>query len=217
MPLGRWVVLDVGETLIDETRIFQVWAEVLGVPQFTLMGVLGGSISNAERPEDWRRFFELLQQPEWRDHQPKVEDRYGGFTTDDLYPDALPAIDALKAAGYRVAITANQPARRRDELTALGVDVEVMAMSEAMQVSKPAPAFFERTLELLGSPEPGGVAYVGDRIDNDVRPSAAAGMRAVWIRRGPWGLLQEDTTGDAALVVRSLGELAERIGEAWPD
>ena len=102
---GRWVCLDVGETLIDETRIFQVWAEVLSVPQFTLMGVLGGSISNAERPEDWRRFFELLQQPEWRDHQPKVEDRYGGFRTDDLYPDALPAIRALKEAGYRLAIT----------------------------------------------------------------------------------------------------------------
>ena len=216
MAEGRWVVLDVGETLIDETRTFQVWAEVLGVPQFTLMGVLGGSISNAEQPEGWRRFFELLQQPEWRDHQPKVEDRYGGFREGDLYPDALPAIEALKRAGYRVAITANQPARRHDELAALGVDVEVMAMSEAMQVSKPDPAFFARTLALLGSPEPGTVAYVGDRIDNDVRPSAAAGMRAIWIRRGPWGLLQEDTAGDAALVVRSLDELADRIREAWP-
>lgn len=214
---GRWVVLDVGETLIDETRIFQVWAEVLGVPQFTLMGVLGGSISNAEQPEDWRKFFELLQQPEWRDHQPKVEDRYGGFAPDDLYPDALPAIQALKDGGYRVAITANQPARRHAELSALGVDVDVMAMSEAMQVSKPDRRFFERTLELLGSPHPGDVAYVGDRVDNDVRPSAAVGMRAVWIRRGPWGLLQEDHDGNAALVVRSLTELAERIGDAWSD
>jgi hypothetical protein len=43
---GRWVVLDVGETLIDETRIFRTWAEVFGIPQFTLMAVLGGSISN---------------------------------------------------------------------------------------------------------------------------------------------------------------------------
>ena len=63
-----------------------------------------------------------------------------------------------------------------------------------MGVSKPDPAFFARTLELLGSPPPADVAYVGDRVDNDVRPSAAAGMRAVWVRRGPWGLLHEIET-----------------------
>lgn len=216
MADARWVVLDVGETLIDETRIFRTWAEVFGIPQFTLMAVLGGSISNEERPEDWRRFFEMLQQPKWRDRQPEVEERFGGFRAEDLYPDALRALDGLRAAGYRVAITANQPARRDAELRALGVDVEVMAMSEAMGVSKPDPAFFARTLELIGSPDPAGVAYVGDRVDNDVRPSSAAGMRAVWIRRGPWGYLHEDTTGAAHLVVRSLDELVERIGEAWP-
>lgn len=212
----RWVVLDVGETLIDETRIFRTWSEVLGIPQFTLMAVLGGSISNEEKPEDWRGFFELLQEPEWNARQPEVEERFGGFQAQDLYPDALRALDALRAAGYRLAITANQPARRHDELRALGVDVEVMAMSEAMEVSKPDPAFFARTLELIGSPAPGDVAYVGDRVDNDVRPSRAAGMRSVWIRRGPWGYLHEDRDGAAHLVVRSLDELVERIGEAWP-
>ena len=213
---GRWVVLDVGETLIDETRIFRTWAEVLGIPQFTLMAVLGGSISNEERPEDWRRFFEMLQQPQWRDRQPEVEERFGGFRAEDLYPDALRALDGLRAQGYRVAITANQPARRDPELRALGVDLEVMAMSEAMGVSKPDPAFFARTLELIGGPDPATVAYVGDRVDNDVRPSAEAGMRAIWIRRGPWGYLHEDRTGAASLVVRSLDELGERVGEAWP-
>jgi HAD superfamily hydrolase (TIGR01662 family) len=211
----RWVCLDVGETLIDETRVFRTWADIFGMPEFTLMAVLGGSIANGERPEDWRRFFELLQQPDWRDRQPAFDERYGAFREEDLYPDAIRAIDALRAAGYRVAITANQPARRRSELEALGVEVEVMAMSEAMGVSKPDPAFFTRTLELMGSPDPSAVAYVGDRVDNDVEPSAAAGMRAVWIRRGPWGLLHHDTDGAAHLVVRSLDELVERIGEAW--
>jgi HAD superfamily hydrolase (TIGR01549 family) len=211
----RWVCLDVGETLIDETRVFRTWAEIFGLPDFTLMAVLGGSIATGERPEDWRRFFELLQQPGWRDQQPAFEERYGGFREEDLYPDALRAIEALRAGGYRMAITANQPARRSSELETLGVRVDAMAMSEAMGVSKPDPAFFTRTLELIGSPDPAAVAYVGDRVDNDVVPSAAAGMRAVWIRRGPWGLLHEDTGHAASLVVRSLDELAARIGEAW--
>jgi HAD superfamily hydrolase (TIGR01549 family) len=211
----RWVVLDVGETLVDETRVFRTWAEIFGLPEFTLMAVLGGSIANGEKPEDWRRFFELIQQPEWRDQQPAFEDRYGAFRAEDLYPDATRAIDGLKAAGYRVAITANQPARRHAELEALGIRIDAMGMSDAMGVSKPDPAFFARTLELLGGPDPGDVAYVGDRVDNDVVPSAAAGLRAVWIRRGPWGMLHEDRDGVAHLVVRSLDELVERIGEAW--
>jgi HAD superfamily hydrolase (TIGR01549 family) len=212
----RWVCIDVGETLVDETRIFRTWADVLEIPQFTLMAVLGGSIADEEKPEAWRRFFEMLQRPEWRDRQPEVEERFGGFRSEDLYPDALRTLDALKAQGYRLAITANQPARREAELRALGVSVDAMGMSDAMGVAKPDPAFFTRTLELMGSPDPGQVAYVGDRVDNDVRPARAAGMRSIWIRRGPWGHLQEDRNRDAHLVVHSLDELVARVGEVWP-
>ncbi|MFO7532105.1 MAG: HAD family hydrolase, partial [Candidatus Limnocylindrales bacterium] len=93
---------------------------------------------------------------------------------------------------------------------------EVMAMSGELDVAKPDPAFFGRALELMGDPDPASVAYVGDRIDNDVRPSAAAGMRAVWLRRGPWGIVPDREPEQAALVVRSLAELVEKIDDAWP-
>lgn len=212
---SRWVVLDVGETLVDETRVFRTWAQIFGLPELTLMAVLGGSISNADKAEDWRRFFELIQHPDWQDSRPEFEERYGSLRAEDLYPDAIRSIAGLKDRGYRVAVTANQPARRHEELVALGVDVEAMGMSDAMGVAKPDPAFFGRTLELLGSPPAADVAYVGDRVDNDVRPSAAAGLRAVWLRRGPWGLLHEDRDHTAHLEVRSLDELVERIDEAW--
>jgi FMN phosphatase YigB (HAD superfamily) len=92
-----------------------------------------------------------------------------------------------------------------------------MAMSDELGVAKPDAAFFARVLQLTGGAEPGHVAYAGDRIDNDVVPAAAAGMRAIWVRRGPWGLIQQlDGTTTPALVVDSLDELVERIGEAWP-
>jgi FMN phosphatase YigB (HAD superfamily) len=84
-----------------------------------------------------------------------------------------------------------------------------------MGVGKPEPAFFARALEMMGSPAAASVAYVGDRVDNDVIPAAAAGMRAVWIRRGPWGVIQDAPDGVAALVVDSLDELVKRIGEGW--
>ena len=53
-------------------------------------------------------------------------------------------------------------------------------------------------------------------VDNDVMPAIEAGMRAVWIRRGPWGLIQQLAPGTLpALVVDSLDELVKRIDEAW--
>ena len=71
------------------------------------------------------------------------------------------------------------------------------------------------TLDLLGRPDAADVAYVGDRLDNDVLASASVGMRPVWLRRGPWGRIPSDPPTEAALVVDSLTELVERIDGAW--
>ena len=210
--MSRWVCLDVGETLIDETRVWSTWADVLGVPRPALFAAFRAVVG---RGSDHRDVLEQFAGPSWRDRVDEVEAAYGGFRREDLYPDALPAIAGLRAAGYRVAVLANQPADRAEQLEALGVRADVLAMSEALGVHKPDPAFFARALALMGHLRPGDVAYVGDRIDNDVRPARAAGMRAVWIRRGPWGEVHEEMEGAADLVVRSLDELVERIGEVW--
>jgi HAD superfamily hydrolase (TIGR01549 family) len=210
----RWVCLDVGETLIDETRIWSIWADELGVPRLTFLAALGAVIA---RGGEHRDVFPMFDADDWQLRLPAVEAIYGGFRPDDLYPDALRALDALRER-YRVAVVANQPAVRAEELRGIGVEADVVAMSEGIGVAKPDPAFFARALELMGSPDPASVACVGDRIDNDVRPAAAAGMRAVWLRRGPWGVIQRPDGIEPALTVGSLGELVERIGEVWgPD
>ena len=212
---GRWVCLDVGETLIDETRIWSLWADEVGVPRLTFLAALGAVVERGGEHGEVFGWFGL-DPDEWRARMPAVEAQYGGFRDEDLYPDVRRALAALRAAGLRLAIVANQPAVRTEQLRSLGIEAEVLAMSGEMGVAKPDPAFFTRALELMGDPPPGSVAYVGDRIDNDVVPAAAAGMRAVWIRRGPWGVIQQPPAGvDPALVVDSLDELAARIGEAW--
>ena len=213
MDITRWVCLDVGETLIDETRVWSTWADELGVPRLTFLAALGAVI---ERGGEHRDVFTIFGADDWQLRMPAVEGAYGGFMVEDLYRDAIPAIDTLRDAGYRVAIIANQPAVRADQLRAIGIDASVVAMSEGIGVAKPDPAFFSRALDLMGSPAPWDVAYVGDRVDNDVLPAIAAGMRAVWIRRGPWGVIQRLPEGTRpALTVDSLDELVERIGEAW--
>jgi HAD superfamily hydrolase (TIGR01549 family) len=213
--MNRWVILDVGETLIDESRIWAIWAAVLGIPRLTFMAVLGAAIA---RGGQYNRIFDEfgIDEPTWRARVPEVEERYGGFQEQDLYPDARRAVDALVGLGYRVGLVANQPASRTAELRALGFDTELIAMSDEMGVAKPDAAFFARVIELAGNPDPADVAYAGDRVDNDVIPAAAAGMRAIWVRRGPWGMIQQAGDATPALSVDSLDELVERIGEAWP-
>jgi HAD superfamily hydrolase (TIGR01549 family) len=213
LPSQRWVVFDVGETIIDETRVWSIWADMLGITRLTFMAGFGAVLA---RGGEHRDVFELFNVTDWRTAWPEHEAIYGGFRADDLYPDAIPALHALRAQGYRVAVIGNQPSSRTEELRRIGIEAEVIAMSAEMGAAKPSPQFFERTLELIGSPPATSVAYVGDRVDNDVLPSVMAGMRSVWIRRGPWGFIERLPEGVVpALIVTSLSELVERIGDAW--
>ena len=207
----RWVCLDVGETIIDETRIWTLWADELGIPRLTFLAAFGAAVARGGEHHD---VFAIVNRPDWRDHMPRVLRRYGAFREDDLYPDAVRSFRALKGAGYRLAIVANQPTQRTADLRGLGFDADVIAMSEEIGVHKPAPEFFSAALRLMGNPDPSDVAYVGDRADNDVRPARAAGMRAIWIRRGPWGVIS-DGAPDAVMLVDSLEELVARIAQVW--
>jgi len=211
--MDRWVVFDVGETLLDETRVWSAWADVVGVPRLTFMAVLGAVIARGGAHQE---VFEAVGSPHWEQHRDQLEAAYGGFREDDLYPDVRPTLAALSAEGYRLAIFGNQPANRTAELRALNLPAEVIAMSEEMGVAKPEPAYFVRVLELLGEPDPASVAHVGDRVDNDVMPAITAGFRSIWIRRGPWGVIQRLPDGARpAAVIDSLAELGSHLEGAF--
>jgi HAD superfamily hydrolase (TIGR01662 family) len=133
----------------------------------------------------------------------------------DLYPDVAPALTALSAAGYRLAIAGNQPVRAERAMLEAGLPVELVAASDAWGVHKPSPAFFERLVREVRLPAH-EVAYVGDRVDNDVVPAADAGLVSVFIRRGPWGYLQAGwpEASRADLRISSLTELPDALA-AW--
>jgi HAD superfamily hydrolase (TIGR01549 family) len=209
------VVLDVGETLIDETRIFCRWADRLGVPRGTFLGLVGACAAT-DRPLE--HAFELARPgfdvpteiARWAAEDP--EGLRENFDADDLYDDVRPALSALRAAGYAVVVAGNQPPRARQALEAMDLPVDSIRTSDEWGVEKPDPAFFARVAELTGVP-PSDIAYVGDRLDNDVLPAAAAGMRPVLIRRGPWGYLHAARPEAArADVVDTLHELSDLLG-----
>ncbi len=207
-PLIEAVVFDVGETLIDETRAWTAWADHLGVPALTFLGVLGGAI---QRGEDHRTPFRVFA-PGLDLHAAAAAREAAGETIDflptDLYPDARPCLEALVEAGYRVGVVGNQPARTEALFETLGLPLALVASSASLGVEKPDPGFFTAIAERLDLPT-SAIAYVGDRVDNDVRPAASVGMHAIFIRRGPWAWIQAPDADppEAVAVIGSLAEL----------
>jgi FMN phosphatase YigB (HAD superfamily) len=182
------VVFDVGETLVDETNMWTRVAEAGGVTPFTLMAGLGATIA-LERPHS--DVWELLG----------IEHPPGTWTLEDWYPDALPCLARVREAGYRIYAAGNMPTFVEDDLRP---HFDGVASAERWVVWKPERAFFRRVAELAGA-APERIAYVGDRVDNDVTPALEAGMVAVHVRRGPWGYLQRPPVG--AIRIASLDEL----------
>ena len=204
------VVFDFGETLMDETRAWSAVADQAGVPRLTFLAVLGSLIAEG-RPH--QEVFDVFGVP----RSGTGSDAASGYVTagllaDDLYPDARPCLAELRLLGFRVGIAANQPDRAAEILSTVGVELDLVATSAAWGVEKPSPEFFARITAELGLP-PEAIAYVGDRVDNDVIPAATAGMTAVFIRRGPWAWIQcpVGTPAGASCVIGDLTTLPELL------
>lgn len=185
MRIGS-VFFDVGETIVDESREYGTWADWLGVPRHTFSAVFGAVIGRGsdyrETFQVFRPGFDLTTERRRRAEAGQAE----WFGEDDLYPDARPCLEALRAQGVVVGLAGNQTARTEGILRELHLPVDVIGTSDGWGVEKPAPVFFERVAAEAGYPA-SQVLYVGDRLDNDIRPAQGAGLATAWIRRGPWG------------------------------
>jgi FMN phosphatase YigB (HAD superfamily) len=180
------VFFDVGETLIGETRLWSAWAAYIGVPDKTFLSVLEEVIAQGDHH---RQVFERLR-PGF-DLEAARRDRAARgdvdvFNAADLYPDAAACLRILRERGYLLGVAGNQPAAAHQALRALGLDFDLIASSAAWGVEKPSSAFFKK-LESVANVPASEIAYVGDRLDNDVLPSRDAGMISVVLERGPWG------------------------------
>jgi len=207
----RAVFLDVGETLVDETRAWGSWADWLGVPRFTFFATLGGLLARGEEPSRvltlLRPGIDMARERAARKAAGVQDDGLGELIGEqDLYPDVIPCLRQLRADGYLVGIAGNQPVGTALALARLGVPYDVMASSAQWGVRKPSPEFFARVIEVAGL-RAEEIAYVGDRVDNDVVPAAEAGMAAVFLRRGPWAWLGADRP-EAARARLTLDDLA---------
>ena len=134
--------------------------------------------------------------------------KHWAYPPEALYADVRPCLDAL-AGRYRLGIIANQPSAVKDAIRRDGIDgsFEVWGISDDVGFEKPDPRLFAHALDAAGV-APDATVMVGDRLDYDVRPAKASGMRAIWMLRGE---APDDPTpeqlAEADAAVHDLGEL----------
>ncbi|MDB5413226.1 MAG: phosphoglycolate phosphatase [Rubritepida sp.] len=179
----QWVVFDVGGVLVDEARLIRGWADVLGLSEAEFTEKLREGIAAEKGIGGTIR--ELAPEIDIKAHRARLNGlEIPGEA--DLYPDVRAGIASLRAAGFRIGIAGNQPPGVAEALEALDLGADFIATSAQWGVSKPDAGFFEAVLKATGA-EPAQIAYVGDRLDNDVEPARAAGLHPVFIPRGIWG------------------------------
>jgi HAD superfamily hydrolase (TIGR01549 family) len=208
----RLAVFDVGETLVDESRMWGEWADWLEVTRLTFFAALGAVIADRQHH---REVYALVRPGIDITHERQVREAQGVMTrieARDLYPDAVPVLTRLREMGFRIGLAGNQPADAEVQIRALGLAVDFVASSTRWEVEKPYPAFFQRIVAESGV-QPGEIAYIGDRLDNDVLPAVSAGMFGVFIRRGPWGVIHASwpEVAQAHLRLENLEELPEAL------
>jgi FMN phosphatase YigB (HAD superfamily) len=196
----RAVFFDVGETLVDEERWWRQLCELSGLQPHVVWAALGVTIERGEEHDALWDHLDIDRPGDWW---------HGlSYELDDLYADATPCLEDMRALGLRVGVVGNQTEALERWARESALPADVISSSASLGVRKPDPRFFDEIVRLAEC-APAEVVYVGDRVDNDVLPALAAGLVAVHVRRGPWGRLQR--APDSAPAVDSLADLARTL------
>ncbi len=150
----------------------------------------GSEEDRLAREKRW--WFELVQEV-FADMMPAVtlemffEEVFEIFRTERswrLYPDTLPSLEKLRAAGYRLGIISNFDSRLRDLLVALGIGsvFEHVAISWEVGVAKPDPKIYRSALDAMNISATEAV-HIGDSIRDDYIGATEAGLQAILLDR----------------------------------
>ena len=115
----------------------------------------------------------------------------------------------LRTRGYRVGIAGNQPKGAVAVLVARPVRGLRRRVVFA-RVEKPSAAFFAQ-VAALSCVAVREIAYVGDRLDNDILPARAAGMATIFLLRGPWAPARLPEAAFASVQLTSLTEIPDAL------
>jgi putative hydrolase of the HAD superfamily len=118
-----------------------------------------------------------------------------------LFDDTLPALEALRNAGWRTAVLSNHVPELEQIAEGLGLGgmLEAVFSSASIGYEKPHPEAFAHALRACGSPE--RVWMVGDNPEADVAGARALGIPAVLVRGGGSAPMQAEGLLEAAALI----------------
>jgi FMN phosphatase YigB (HAD superfamily) len=159
------------------------------------------SLVDVGPPGRWLILAEELGIPRGQIPYEVVEKAYEELTLDPL-PDAMPhvhvAVEAMKNAGYRLAVICNTGMAGgsvlREVLKRHGLFdfFDITVFSNEFGLAKPHPGIFEHTLERLGGIAPGQALHVGDLEELDVEGARRAHVHSARYVPGTDGQIETD-------------------------
>jgi putative hydrolase of the HAD superfamily len=149
----------------------------------------------------------------------RIEDAFARRSAWYVYPDVLPALDALNRAGIRLCVISNfvwgAPELIHD--LELAAHFEALVISARVGFQKPNPGIFRHALEQMHV-APERAMHVGDSYRADVIGARRLGIRTALIARGtgdPARLRDEHSDPDL-VVLSDLFDLLELMGIERP-
>ena len=173
----KWIFFDIGSTLVDETEAYdhRVRDMIVGT-RVTFKDFDETRIALAKQGLDGNsaaiKYFDLTKTP-WH-------------SEDEVpYSDARSTLATLCKKGYKFGIIANQNigAAERLEQWGLRQHFDVIVASAEIGYVKPDKQIFIKAFDLAKCTAEESV-MIGDRLDNDIIPAKALGMKTVWLKNG---------------------------------
>lgn len=183
----KFLFFDMGYTLVDESAVWQRRCEEQATTEEAKRLGLTAEMIYQEIEK-----ASLARLPQYR----TVIDKFQFQTVapyrhelEKLYTDA-PNVLATLSASYTLGVIANQMDGLQARLAHFGIlpYFTHVISSWDVQIMKPDTRIFEYALKAAGC-LPQEAVMIGDRLDNDVAPAKAIGMKTVWIKQG-FGKLQ---------------------------
>lgn len=206
MSNEKWIFFDAGDTLIDERDVWKIRCEEQALtPEAKARGLTPALIYNevVRSAKEFKPLYRSALQRLGLGQSAPYRAEY-----ERLFPGCDEML-ALLSARFRLGVIANQAADFPRRLDALGIArfFSTVVSSWDYPFMKPDRRLFKAAMKKAGC-MPADAAMVGDRLDNDVAPAKALGMRTVWVRQGFGGMAE--ISGDFTkpdLIVNAIGEL----------
>jgi 8-oxo-dGTP diphosphatase len=187
----KWIFFDVGSTLVDESKVYEdrmrKIAEIADV-EYKYVYDTAVEFYKKNKKGDLEVTKMLnVELPNWK-HEYEI-----------LYNDTKICLKTLSEK-YKIGIIANQTLGTEKRLENLGIlqYINLVIASAEEGVAKPDRRIFEIALNRANC-IPEQSVMIGDRIDNDIIPAKAIGMKTIWIKRGfgkYWNISSENEKAD---------------------